>query len=109
MKLVDDHTEGLPMTNVLEDVKEECAFLGTPVCSSLQFIQASIDVGHVAAPQHVLDVPQKLVELSERILYSFEGFQLEDLDIAPRLLQCLQCTARQAGVHFRGRKPCCQC
>ena len=70
------------MTNVLEDVKEECEFLGTPVCSSLQFIEASIDVGHVAASQHVLHVPQKLVELSEQILYLFEGFQLEVLDIA---------------------------
>ena len=80
MKLVDDHTEGLPMTNVLKDVKEECAFLGTPVCSSLQFIEASIDVGHVAAPQHVLVVPQKLVELSEQILYSFEGFEPEVLN-----------------------------
>ena len=64
-------------------MKEECAFFGTLVCSSLQFIEASIDVGHVAAPQHVLVVPQKLVELSEQILYSFEGFQLDVLDIAP--------------------------
>ena len=79
------------------------------MCSFLQFIVASIDVGNVAASQNVLVVPQKLVELSEQILYSFEGFQLEVLDIAPWLLQCLRCTAHQAGVNFRGRKPCCQC
>ena len=52
------------------------------MCSFLQLIEASIDVGNVAAAQNVLVVPQKLVELSEQILYSFEGFQLEDLDIA---------------------------
>ena len=64
----------------VEFVLKMVAFLGTPVCSPEQFAEASMVVGHVAAPQHALDVPEKLVELSEQILYSFEGFEPEVLN-----------------------------